>query len=225
MFISCCNRIRNFSTPNRKDHSLANLDIVFSNQRFAAGTANIYFMLKPLETHQLLQSILTCTLPWECGTCLNSLSHLVFLISWKVVSRQNGKENTRVFIFLSTIKKILVRCSNPGPNSGKQTCTLHRSSDYMWTLFFHAKPLSCTFCNLRRRSEIGTSHVAQQDPASWKVHVSIIYACFGPAMRYSVIWTRLVRSTKNGKYMLVGMVFKKNCSIYSNSINHLTKHE
>ena len=98
-----------------------------------------------------------------------------------ISSKRQGKQTC--IYFLSTIKKILVRCQIPEnkhvPYTGPPIICEH--------CFFHAKPLSCTFCNLRRRSEIGTSHVAQQDPASWKVHVSIIYACFGPAMGYRLV--------------------------------------
>ena len=183
MFRSCCNRIRNFSTQNRKDHSLANIDIVFSNQRFAAGPTNMYFMLKSLVTHQLLQSVTNLYLVWgvwHMSEFLVSPCFPYFLKSC-ISSKRQGKQTC--IYFMSTIKKILVRCQIPEnkhvPYTGPPIICEH--------CFFHAKPLTCTFCNLRRRSEIGTSHVAQQDPASWKVHVSIIYACFGPAMRYSVI--------------------------------------
>ena len=183
MFRSCCNRIRNFSTQNRKDHSLANIDIVFSNQRFAAGPTNMYFMLKSLVTHQLLQSVTNLYLVWgvwHMSEFLVSPCFPYFLKSC-ISSKRQGKQ-TCIYFFVN-YKKILVRCQIPEnkhvPYTGPPIICEH--------CFFHAKPLTCTFCNLRRRSEIGTSHVAQQDPASWKVHVSIIYACFGPAMRYSVI--------------------------------------
>ena len=106
------------------------------------------------------------------------------------------------------------------PYTGPQSICEH--------VFFQKKTLTCTFGNPCRRSETGTIHYAQQDPALWKVHVSMEYSSFGPAMKYRLvlfdhIWC--FQHKNIGKYMLVGLVFKKKCSIYSSSKNHLTKHE
>ena len=153
MFRSCCNRIRNFSTQNRKDHSLANIDIVFSNQRFAAGTTNMYFMLKSLVTHQLLQSVTNLYLVWgvwHMSEFLVSPCFPYFLKSC-ISSKRQGKQTC--IYFLSTIKKYSLDVATLGqiqenkhvPYTGPPIICEHG--------FFHAKPLTCTFCYPRRRSE------------------------------------------------------------------------
>ena len=115
MFRSCCNRIRNFSTQNRKDHSLANIDIVFSNQRFAAGTTNMYFMLKSLVTHQLLQSVPNLYLVrgvWHMSEFLVSPCFPYFLKSC-ISSKRQGKQPCIDF-FVNSKKNSL--------DYGKDTC-------------------------------------------------------------------------------------------------------
>ena len=110
MFRSCCNRIRNFSTQNRKDHSLANIDIVFSNQRFAAGPTNMYFILKSLVTHQLLQSVTNLYLVWgvwHMSEFLVSPYCFPYFLKSCISSKRQGK-HTCIDFFVNS-KKILVR--------------------------------------------------------------------------------------------------------------------
>ena len=115
MFRSCCNRIRNFSTQNRKDHSLANIDIVFSNQRFAAGTTNMYFMLESLVTHQLLQSVTNLYLVWgvrHMSEFLVSPCFPYFLKSC-ISSKRQG---TQIVLFFCQLQK------KYSLDYGKDTC-------------------------------------------------------------------------------------------------------